>query len=196
MIVASGRPPASNANADLWVSTRDTTLDPWSTPVNLGDTVNTAAFDGAPALSWDARTMLFYSNRPGGAGGNDLWMTARSHPAKLGGLGGGGTLLANARGTRFHRGDPNSSGATDISDGIAIFEFLFLADEALTCNESADTNNDGAVDISDGIYLLGWLFTGGPEPAAPGPAPAACGVDPDPAGSGRDLGCESYSSCE
>jgi regulation of enolase protein 1 (concanavalin A-like superfamily) len=98
--------------------------------------------------------------------------------------------------TFFHRGDPNANGATDISDGIAIFEFLFLGAEAPTCNESADANNDGAVDISDGIYLLGWLFTGGPEPAAPGPAPAACGVDPDPAGSGGDLGCESYSSCE
>src|SRR2546426_5514195 len=30
---------------DLWVSTRATTLDPWSTPVNLGPTVNSTAFD-------------------------------------------------------------------------------------------------------------------------------------------------------
>jgi hypothetical protein len=82
MIVTSGRPPASNANADLWVSTRSTTADAWSTPVNLGSTVNTTSFDGAPALSWDGETMFFYSNRSGGVGGNDLWMTTRSHPGK------------------------------------------------------------------------------------------------------------------
>ena len=194
MIMTSGRPPASNASADLWVSTRDTTLDPWSAPVNLGDTVNTAWFDGAPALSWDGRTLLFYSNRPGGIGGNDLWMTTRTHLAKNDGLGGGVTLDYE-RGTPFHRGDPNLSGATDISDGIAIFGFLFLGDPGLDCKESADANNDGAIDISDGIYLLSWLFTGGPEPAAPGPTGGRCGLDPDAPGSPGDLGCESYRSC-
>ncbi len=94
----------------------------------------------------------------------------------------------------FHRGDPNSSGTTDISDGIAIFGFLFLGNPAtLSCKESADANNEGTIDISDGIYLLQWLFTGGPAPAAPGPTGVPCGLDPDPTGSPGDLGCESYS---
>jgi hypothetical protein len=98
--------------------------------------------------------------------------------------------------TRFHRGDPNSSGTTDISDGIAIFGYLFLGNPAtLTCLESADANNDGTIDISDGIYLLNWLFVGGPEPAAPGPTGAPCGFDPDPPSSPGDLRCEGYSSC-
>jgi len=61
----------------LWVSTRATTLDPWSTPVNLGSPVNSVYFDGAPALSSDGQTLLFYSNRPGGFGTNDLYMTTR-----------------------------------------------------------------------------------------------------------------------
>ncbi|MBI4584903.1 MAG: hypothetical protein HY717_12890 [Planctomycetes bacterium] len=96
----------------------------------------------------------------------------------------------------FHRGDSNSSGDVDISDGIAIFGFLFLGNPpALSCKESADVNNDSTIDISDGIYLLEWLFTGGPEPAAPGPAGVPCGVDPDPAGSPGDLGCEAYEAC-
>src|SRR5256885_10383937 len=38
---------------DIWVSTRPTTSDLWSAPVNLGPTVNSTAFDGAPALSFD-----------------------------------------------------------------------------------------------------------------------------------------------
>jgi len=62
---------------DLWVSTRATTSDQWSTPVNLGPTVNSSANDGAPAISSDGQTLYFYSNRSGGSGGNDLYMTSR-----------------------------------------------------------------------------------------------------------------------
>jgi WD40-like Beta Propeller Repeat len=67
---------------DIWVSTRATTLDPWSTPVNLGPTVNSTAFDGAPALSFDGTTLYFFSERPGGFGKRDLYVTTR---ARLGG---------------------------------------------------------------------------------------------------------------
>jgi regulation of enolase protein 1 (concanavalin A-like superfamily) len=97
----------------------------------------------------------------------------------------------------FHRGDPNSSGTTDISDGIAIFGYLFLGNPpALSCKESADTNNSGAVDISDGIAILQYLFSDGPPPVAPGPPEDPCGLDPDPIGSAADLGCDSsYQPC-
>ena len=96
----------------------------------------------------------------------------------------------------LHRGDPNSSGTTDLSDTNSIFGFLFLGDPpTISCRESADANNDGTIDISDGICLLSWLLTGGPEPAAPGPTEAPCGSDSDAPGSPGDLGCESYDSC-
>ncbi len=63
---------------DLWVATRGSTSEPWSTPVNLGSTVNGAFNDGAPALSFDGTTLYFYSNRPGGLGGNDLQVATRT----------------------------------------------------------------------------------------------------------------------
>jgi hypothetical protein len=63
---------------DLWVSTRATTLDAWSVPVNLGPFVNSTFNDGAPALSSDGETLFFYSNRPGGLGGNNLYMSTRT----------------------------------------------------------------------------------------------------------------------
>ncbi len=63
---------------DLWVSTRATTADPWSAPVNLGPTVNSVSFDGAPALSFDGTTLYFFSARPGGVGANDLYVTTRT----------------------------------------------------------------------------------------------------------------------
>jgi hypothetical protein len=104
--------------------------------------------------------------------------------------------LQASNGSMFHRGDPNSSGTTDLSDAITIFGHLFLGEPAaLVCRESADANNDGAIDLSDGIYLLNWLFSGGPAPPPPGPPGADCGVDPDPAGSPGDLGCDEYSVC-
>jgi WD40-like Beta Propeller Repeat len=62
---------------DLWVSTRPTTLDVWSTPTNLGPVVNSAFADGAPALSSDGETLFFYSARPGGFGGLDLYVSTR-----------------------------------------------------------------------------------------------------------------------
>ena len=67
----------SVGSGDLWVSPRATTLDPWSPPVNVGPSVNTVYFDGAPALSSDGETLLFYSNRPGGFGANDLYVSTR-----------------------------------------------------------------------------------------------------------------------
>jgi len=32
---------------------------------------------GAPALSWDGTTLYFYSDRPGGFGGRDLYFATR-----------------------------------------------------------------------------------------------------------------------
>jgi hypothetical protein len=76
MFFTSNR-PGGIGSGDLWVSIRETTLDAWMTPVNVGPSVNTTSFDGAPALSSDGETLLFYSNRPGGFGGNDLYMSTR-----------------------------------------------------------------------------------------------------------------------
>jgi len=77
MFIMSNR-GAAIQGFDLWVSNRQTVFDPWSTPVNLGTVVNTAYVEGQPSLSADRRTLYFYSNRPGGRGGDDLYMTTRT----------------------------------------------------------------------------------------------------------------------
>lgn len=85
MLITSNR-PGTVGGLDLWVSTRGSAQDPWSIPIDLnvensskGGTaaVTTTANDAAPALSWDGQTMIFYSNKAGGLGGNDLYMSAR-----------------------------------------------------------------------------------------------------------------------
>ena len=81
MFLASNRPGGVGASGiganDIWVSTRETAADSWSTPVNLGRPVNSEFEDGAPALAWDGTTMYFYSRR-GGSGGRDLYVTTRT----------------------------------------------------------------------------------------------------------------------
>src|SRR2546426_10908058 len=49
----------------------------WSEPVNLGPVVNSSALDANAGLSPDEHTLYFISNRPGGLGGNDIWMSRR-----------------------------------------------------------------------------------------------------------------------
>lgn len=63
---------------DLWVSTRATTSDPWSPPVNLGPVVNTAFTDGGPAISADGTVLYISSNRLGGFGSFDLYVSTRT----------------------------------------------------------------------------------------------------------------------
>lgn len=64
--------------ADMWVSTRQSAHDPWSAPVDLPAPLNTAFGDLTPTLSHDGRTLIFASNRPGGLGLQDLWMSTRT----------------------------------------------------------------------------------------------------------------------
>jgi hypothetical protein len=63
---------------DLWVTTRASTSDPWGAPVNLGSVVNTEGGESRGALSFDATTLYLISDRPGGSGNLDLWVSTRS----------------------------------------------------------------------------------------------------------------------
>lgn len=83
LFLSSNRPGSFGAY-DVWVSTRASTADPWSTPVNLGPAINSVspAAQGRPALSFDGTTLYFYSSRPGGFGSNDIYMTSRSRRAQ------------------------------------------------------------------------------------------------------------------
>jgi hypothetical protein len=63
---------------DIWVATRATTTDEWGDEVNLHPLVNSAYADVGPRLSSDGLRLYFSSDRPGGYGGMDLWVTTRT----------------------------------------------------------------------------------------------------------------------
>lgn len=76
LFFASNRPGGSGGR-DLWVTTRETIHDDWDQPVNLGPLVNRGAEDRGTSISADGLELYFHSNRSGGRGGDDLWVTTR-----------------------------------------------------------------------------------------------------------------------
>src|SRR5690606_38688604 len=46
-----------------------------SVPQSFGASINTSSYEGTPCLSADNRELYFSSNRPGGYGGLDLWVS-------------------------------------------------------------------------------------------------------------------------
>ena len=70
--------PGGLGGFDIWVTTHETPDDKWSAPVNLGPTVNSSFDDGAVGISADGLALFFISNRPGGYGLHDIWMTWRT----------------------------------------------------------------------------------------------------------------------
>ena len=50
----------------------------WSSPINLGSVVNSRFNDQGPAISKDGRNLYFTSDRIGGFGGNDIWVSERA----------------------------------------------------------------------------------------------------------------------
>ena len=81
---ASTAPPLPSTAVVLTLSeqTDPTDLRPsseWSPPSNLGPEINSTTNDQGPAISRDELSIYFASTRPGGFGGNDLWVSRRAH---------------------------------------------------------------------------------------------------------------------
>jgi hypothetical protein len=70
--------PDGYGRSDLYVTTRATRSDPWGVATNLGPAVNSPSYDIHPSISPDGLLFFFVSGRPGGLGGDDLWMTRRA----------------------------------------------------------------------------------------------------------------------
>jgi hypothetical protein len=72
----SNRPGGYGA-FDIYVSQRASVNDPWGPPANLGPTINGSASEMCTAISNDGHWLYFVSNRPGGCGGQDIYVSYR-----------------------------------------------------------------------------------------------------------------------
>jgi hypothetical protein len=184
---------------DLWFTSRTTKNDPWGSPVNLGAIINSSLNEACPDISADGR-MLFFSDhmlgpfRPGGYGGQDIWVTTRAtindpwgEPMNLGPVintsdwefspnisGDGSTLY-------FASMPPGGTGNADLwqapiipvvdfnGDGIVDLKDFSRLAQYWGQNESsvdiAPLFGDGIVDFQDlGVLAEDWL-TEIPDPA-------------------------------
>ena len=85
MYITSWRPYGS-ANGDLYVLRRTSKDEEWGPPENLGPVVNGPADDSYSSISDDGLALYFGSNRSGGHGGWDIWVTERATVNDLWGM--------------------------------------------------------------------------------------------------------------
>jgi hypothetical protein len=70
--------PGGQGGWDLWVLRRASIDEDWGPLENLGPALNTPKDDGSASISADGLTLYFGSNRPGGYGNADVWLTTRA----------------------------------------------------------------------------------------------------------------------
>jgi Tol biopolymer transport system component len=73
MLLLTSNRPGGFGQEDIWVSTRASANDPFGTPVNLGNTINSAFVECQATLV--VNTLFFCSDRPEGFGGGDIWIS-------------------------------------------------------------------------------------------------------------------------
>jgi predicted secreted protein len=165
--------PGGYGYADLWVTRRATRDDPWTEPINLGLTINSAYTDARPSISPDGLLLFFDSNCPGGYGSLDLYVTRRTalsdlwgEPMNLGPLVNTAGIEECARisadGSTLYWDSPRPGGYGDNDMWQASIEPI------------VDLNGDGIVDCADMCIIVdNW---GTDEPL--------CDIGPTPLGDG------------
>ena len=73
MIFTGCNYPEGLGSCDLYIAYK--TKNGWSEPENLGPPVNTEYLETSPTLSPDKKDLYFSSDRPGGYGGRDIWVS-------------------------------------------------------------------------------------------------------------------------
>jgi hypothetical protein len=138
---------------DLCVTKRATVNDNWGPPVNLGATINTSFYDAWPSISADGLMLFLASNRPGGYGNPDLWVSRRrtttdpwGPPVNLGpkinsaAIDHGGMIAADGSTLYFDSMRPGGAGGVDLWQA--------------PITPIVDFNSDGIVDIADVAIMI------------------------------------------
>ena len=136
----------------------------YSTFEKLPDMINSTYGDLRPYIDPDEQYLIFASNRPGGFGSFDLYISYKNPD--------GSWSTAQNLGNRI-----NGTQAEDMAFVTPEGKYFFFTttksgdlgpnpywvDASLLCR-SGDADNSGSIDVSDVIYLINYLFRGGPAP--------------------------------
>ncbi|MGE5296234.1 MAG: LamG-like jellyroll fold domain-containing protein, partial [Solirubrobacterales bacterium] len=153
MLTFNSDRPGGYGNWDVWVATRATTNDPWGAPVNAGPAVNSPAREHCTDICSNGLLLFFVSERAGGFGRTDLWMTRRpttkdpwgppvhfESPVNYAGLDHG--PIASNDGTTFYFSSDRPGG----SGGLDLWQ--------MSITPVVDFNGDGKVDTKDLLRLI------------------------------------------
>jgi len=183
LFFSSDRPNGHGDDRDIWFSTRPTINDPWSEPENLGPIVNSPSWDSGPDISSDGLTLFFDSERPGGYGLYDIWVTRRATtddpwgvPVNFGPIVNDSnynfTPCISADGSILYWWstigrlrqvpiipiiDFNGDGIVNSADMCIMVDYWWGTDESL-CDIGPTPLGDGIVDVQDLIVLAEHLF--------------------------------------
>ena len=69
--------PGGFGDLDIYVTKRNSRNDAWGEPVNLGETINSAASDHSVTISNDGHRIIYTSERESGFGAGDLFVSYR-----------------------------------------------------------------------------------------------------------------------
>jgi len=119
-----------NGRCDLFESRK--TGDTWSVPKNLGQQVNSPAWESQPSLSADGRILYFVSDRKGGLGRADIYVSVQHAPGmwtKARNLGPGVNTVYDERSPFIHVNGRTLFFATDGRPGFGGFD-IFWSDWA------------------------------------------------------------------
>jgi len=75
--------PEGMGSCDLYISYKSKSGS-WTEPENLGAVINTDLWESTPTLSPDKKDLYFSSNRTGGFGGKDIWISHKNSNGKWG----------------------------------------------------------------------------------------------------------------
>jgi hypothetical protein len=205
-----------NRDWDIFVSHRESVDDAWGTPVNLGSEINPTTPMGSNAtgpvysselcsfLTIDGHWLYFVSNRPGGYGGNDLWVSHRKDkddptgwetPTNLGGV---VNTSAGETGPSIFEDEASGKTIMYFTSGTKIMQTVLLdkdspgsVSEVPVLNAPASTNMHAFVRRKDGLEVVFvsdrtthywwdlWTSTR-PTTSSPWSAPVRLGVQVDP----------------
>jgi len=90
LVLTACNRPDSYGGCDLYISHKQG--NDWSTPQNVGENINSRNWESQPSLSADGRMLYFASDRRGGLGKSDIWVSVLkdkgqwSDPKNLGSL--------------------------------------------------------------------------------------------------------------
>lgn len=157
-IILTSTRPGTMGGQDLWSSYWNGSE--WTQPVNLGAPVNTTADDNCATRTLDGLTMGFASNKPGGVGDQDIYLTHWQPDV---------SVIFSPDTTTITRGDTLHWSLTYVNNTTSVQEFeswkvvvgrkLYYRSEVpdtlvLDPGESLEVYDQAKVPLGKGYYLI------------------------------------------